>query len=62
MRILPCALLLLLLGLFPGNGAGADRTITVFAAAAKGFVKFYNSPDADRAFARSDFIVVPRSP
>jgi molybdate transport system substrate-binding protein len=33
MRILPCALLLLLLSLFPGHGAGADRTITVFAAA-----------------------------
>lgn len=33
MRILTCALLLLFLSLLPGRGAGADRMITVFAAA-----------------------------
>ena len=62
MRILPCALLLPLLSLLPGLGASADRTITGFTPAAECFLHLPNSPEADRAFERFGFIVVPRSP
>ena len=62
MRIFPCALLLPLLGLLPSLGAGAERTFTVFVAAAERLLQLLNSPEADRAFARTGFLVVPRSP
>ena len=51
-----------LLGLLPSLGAGAERTFTVFVAAAERLLQLLNSPEADRAFARTGFLVVPRSP